>query len=79
MLIFHHLLLVNLNYLILDCFRIKKHETHFNLDEALFVHDMLKPKKTILTNLHQDLDYNFLLKKLPKNILPAYDGLSINL
>ena len=71
--------LKNLNYLILDCFRIQKHETHFNFEEALFVHKKLKPKKTILTNLHQDLDYNFLLKKLPKNILPAYDGLSINL
>jgi len=71
--------LKNLNYLILDCFRIKKHITHFNLEEALFVHEKLKPKKTILTNLHQDLDYNLLLKRLPKNILPAYDGLTINL
>ena len=71
--------LKNLNYLIVDCFRIKKHVTHFNLNDALFVHKMLKPKKTILTNLHQDLDYNSLLKKLPKNVLPAYDGLCINL
>ena len=71
--------LKNLNYLILDCFRIKKHVTHFNLEESIFVHEKLKPKKTILTNLHQDLDYNSLLKKLPKNILPAYDGLQINL
>ena len=71
--------LKNLNYLILDCFRIKKHLTHFNFEEALFVHEKLKPKKTILTNLHQDLDYNLLLKRLPKNILPAYDGLTINL
>jgi len=71
--------LKNLNYLILDCFRIKKHVTHFNLEEALFVHKILKPKKTILTNLHQDLDYNLLLRKLPKDIVPAYDGLSINL
>ena len=40
---------------------------------------MLKPKKTILTNLHYDLDYDFLISKLPKNVLPAYDGLKINL
>ena len=40
---------------------------------------MLKPKKTILTNLHNDLDYDFLISKLPKNVLPAYDGLKINL
>ena len=33
----------------------------------------------ILTNLHYDLDYKKLLKILPKNIVPAYDGLKINL
>ena len=50
-----------------------------NLEESLFVHKKLKPKKTILTNLHYDLDYNYLLKRLPKNIIPAYDGLKITL
>ena len=43
---------------------------------AIFFH--LNPKKAILTNLHTDLDYSYLRKKLPSNILPAYDGLSIN-
>ena len=37
------------------------------------------PKKAILTNLHTDIDYNEIKKKLPKNIIPAYDGLSVNL
>ena len=69
----------NLKFLILDCLKFKKHPTHFNLEEALFVHRLLKPKKTILTNLMHDVDYNFLLRILPKNVLPAYDGLSLNL
>ena len=69
----------NLKYLIIDCLRIKKSSVHFNLDEALYVHTYLKPKKTILTNLHSDLSYDFLLKRLPKNVLPAYDGLRLNL
>jgi phosphoribosyl 1,2-cyclic phosphate phosphodiesterase len=72
-------ILKNLNYLILDCLKIDKHPTHFNLDQALYVSNQLKPKKTILTNLHYDLDYDFLISKLPKNVLPAYDGLKINL
>ena len=38
----------------------------------------LKPKKAILTNLHVDLDYSKLKKELPKNIIPAYDGLTFN-
>ena len=34
--------------------------------------------KTILTNLHVDLDYFVIKKKLPSNIIPAYDGLSFS-
>ena len=71
--------LKNLKYLIIDCLRLKKHTSHFTLEEALFVHQNLKPKKTILTNLHHDLDYNYLLKKLPRDVVPAYDGLKITL
>ena len=71
--------LKNLKHLIIDCLKFEKHPSHFNLDESLYIHHYLKPKKTILTNLHHDLDYNYLLKKLPTNIVPAYDGLQINL
>jgi len=77
--IINNKLLKNLNYLILDCLKYEKHPSHFNLTEALFVHDNLKPKKTILTNLHHDIDYNSLLKILPNDVIPAYDGLSIKL
>ncbi len=68
----------NLNYLILDCLKIKKHPSHFNLDSALDLVDLVKPKKTILINLHTDLDYFKLKKELPKNIIPAYDGMKLN-
>ncbi len=68
----------NLNYLIIDCLRYKKHSSHFNLDDVLELNIKLKPKKMILTNLHSDLDYDQLLNILPKNIKPAYDGLTIN-
>lgn len=71
--------LKNLKFLILDCLKFKKHPTHFNLEEVLKIHQQLKPGKTILTNLHHDLDYKFLLKNLPNNVVPAYDGFSINL
>tara|TARA_B100001741_G_scaffold313469_1_gene319798 strand:- start:16 stop:786 length:771 start_codon:yes stop_codon:yes gene_type:complete len=71
--------LKNLNYLIIDCLKIKDNYAHFKLSETLYIHKHLKPKQTILTNLHSDLDYNFLKQKLPKNIIPAYDGLKLNL
>ena len=70
--------LLNLNYLIIDCLRKDKHPSHFNYDDALDLIKKIKPKKSILTNLHVDLDYFKLKKNLPKNIVPAYDGLSFN-
>ena len=47
--------------------------------EVLELVSILKPKKTILTNLHIDLDYNNLKRILPKNIVPAYDGMNFKL
>ena len=70
--------LMNLDFLIIDCLRKNKHPSHFNYDEAIDFVKIVKPKKTILTNLHVDLDYFELKKKLPKNIVPAFDGLSFN-
>ena len=58
--------LKKLNYLIIDCLRFERHLGHFNLE-------------SILTNLHTELDYNFLKKNLPKNILPAYDGMKLKI
>ena len=71
--------LTKLNYLIIDCLWYKKHSAHFNLNQVLDLVKILLPKKTILTNMHSDLDYDHLKKKLPKNIIPGYDGMSINL
>ena len=71
--------LKNLKYIILDCLKLIRHPSHFNLNEALFLHKKLKPNKTILTNLHYDLDYSFLLRKLPKNVFPAYDGMNFSI
>ena len=55
-----------------------KHPTHFNFEESMKIINILKPKKAILTNLHNDLDYKKLKSKLPSNIIPAYDGLKFN-
>jgi len=69
----------NLKYLIIDCLWLRYHPSHLNLENSLRLIHLFKPKKAILTNLHSDLDYNYLKKILPKNIIPAYDGLSVNL
>ena len=71
-------LLKNLEYLIIDCLRYRDHPSHFNLNQAINLIQITNPKKAILTNLHVDLDYFDLKRKLPKNIVPAYDGLCFN-
>ena len=69
----------NLKYLIIDCLWYNFHPSHFNLETSLEVIKKFKPKKAILTNLSPVLDYKILKKKLPKNVIPAHDGLTINL
>ena len=71
--------LMKLDYLIIDCLWYKSHSSHFNLNQVLEIIKTLKPKKTILTNMHTDLDYDVLKKILPKGVLPGYDGMKINL
>ena len=69
----------NLKYLIIDCLWYNFHPSHFNLEKSLFFIKKFKPSKAILTNLSPVLDYNELKKLLPKNVMPAYDGLTISL
>ena len=69
--------LKNLKYFIIDCLRYNYHPTHFNLDDVLKLIRIVKPKKTILTNLSNEIDYNEIKKKLPKNVIPAHDGLTV--
>ena len=69
----------NLKYLIIDCLWLRYHPSHLNLENSLKLIKLFSPKKAILTNLHSDLDYNYLKRVLPKNIIPAYDGLKLKL
>ncbi len=70
--------LKGLSVLILDCLRLEPHATHFNLDQALQTAEILKPKKTFLTHLGHDFNYDAkTIKALPKGVFFAYDGLSV--
>jgi phosphoribosyl 1,2-cyclic phosphate phosphodiesterase len=69
----------NLKYLIIDCLWYRNHPSHFNLKKTLEMIDIFLPKKAILTNLHTDIDYDEIKKLLPKNVIPAYDGLTVSL
>jgi phosphoribosyl 1,2-cyclic phosphate phosphodiesterase len=69
----------NLKYLIIDCLWYNFHPSHLNLEKSLYFIEKFKPKFAILTNLSHVMDYKILKKSLPKNVTPAYDGLTLNL
>jgi phosphoribosyl 1,2-cyclic phosphate phosphodiesterase len=64
---------------IVDALRYRPHPSHFSLEDALGWIERLKPARAVLTNLHSDLDYAALKAKLPPNVEPAFDGMTIHL
>lgn len=71
--------LKGLEALVLDCVRVRPHNTHFNLDQALETVEKLRPKKTYLTHLGHEFEHVAWSKKLPKGVSLAYDGLKLNM
>ncbi len=63
---------------IVDALRYTPHPTHAHVDKALAWIERVKPARAILTNLHIDLDYAELSRRLPANVEPAYDGLNFD-
>ena len=60
----------------IDCLRYNFHPSHFNFDSAIEIIKVLKPKKAILTNLANDIDYKKIQEFLPNNVKAAYDGMN---
>jgi len=69
--------LEGLDLLILGALRYKPHDTHFNIEEALEVVDALKPKKTVLTHMNHDIDYEKTSRELPETVFLGYDGMAL--
>jgi len=62
--------------LILDALRYRPHPTHFSIAEAIEVSKRIGARRTILTHLNHEVDYNALEVELPPGVELAYDGLS---
>ncbi len=70
--------LKNLDVWIIDALRYAPHPSHFSLSEALQWIERMQPKRAVLTNLHNDMDYKTLKSQLPPEIDVAYDGMVIS-
>ena len=69
----------DLDLWIVDALRYTPHPTHAHVDRALDWIERVKPRRAILTNMHIDLDYAELRRRLPAGVEPAYDGLRVTL
>ncbi len=64
---------------IVDALRERPHPSHAHLDQALSWLAEIGPDLGVVTNLHIDLDYRTLMRRLPGSVRAAYDGLTITL
>ena len=63
---------------IIDALRPTPHPSHLSLPESLELIGQLKPKHAVLTNLHIDMDYATVARNTPGNVMPAFDGMRID-
>lgn len=72
--------LQNLDVLILNALRKEPHISHFNLEQALELVSILKPKKTWFTHIsHLMGTYAEVSQELPPNVALGHDGLVIEI
>lgn len=68
-----------LDVLILDCLRPKPHNTHLHEELAIDYAVQIGARKTIFTHMGYELEYQSFRKRLPRGMMPAYDGLRFRL
>ncbi len=71
-------LLEGLECWVLDALRRDPHPTHFHLERTLAWIERMRPRRAVLTNLHNDLDYATLDAETPDHITPAHDGMVLS-
>lgn len=64
--------------LVLNALQRDWHISHFNLDEALKMIEVIKPRRTYLTHISHKLGlHKEVMEDLPDNVFLAYDGLHL--
>jgi len=72
--------LIGVKHLVVNALRRESHISHFTLSQAITLINDLGPKMGYLTHISHQMGLSRDLKKeLPANILPAYDGLVVDL
>ncbi|SHI48938.1 MBL fold metallo-hydrolase [Algibacter luteus] len=68
----------NVKVLVINALRIKPHQSHFNLEEALEFIEKVNPETAYLTHISHLLGFHKEVEEsLPEHVFLAYDGLKI--
>lgn len=70
-------MLSGLKLWVVDALRYKPHPTHAHLERTLEWIKRAKPELAVLTNLHQDMDYEALQAVLPSGVIAGFDGFNV--
>ena len=68
-----------LDMLVVDALQYHTHPSHLSLSQALGWIEKLAPKNAVLTHMHVPLDYTAVMAATPDNVVPAYDGMVIEI
>jgi len=71
--------LADLDLLIISALRYREHPAHFNVDQAVEMARKINPKRAVFTHMGHEIEYDTLINELPDNIVPAYDGMELEL
>lgn len=71
--------MMGLDILVLDALRYRPHPTHAHLAQSLEWIARAAPRQAVLTDLHNDFDHALLTAELPPHVIPAYDGMVLEL
>lgn len=72
--------LTGTDVLVLNALQIGEHLSHFNLEQALRMVDVIKPAQAYFTHISHKLGLHSQVQKiLPPNVMLAYDGLEISM
>ncbi|MEJ1976272.1 MAG: MBL fold metallo-hydrolase [Acetobacteraceae bacterium] len=63
---------------VVGCFQRTGHRTHAHLDRVLGWSERVGARRTILTHMGYDMDWDWLQRHLPPGVEPAFDGMVVD-
>ncbi len=59
---------------VVGCFQRQPHAVHAHVEQVLRWVEQLRPQRTVLTHMGNDMDWDWLIRNLPPGVEPAWDG-----